>query len=111
MPHMPCPSHTLYCTHLTHLTYLIAATYNGTLCKDYINYSVWVPDGLDLATIENGLVQQGLAPPTLALIPSTCLDPLMQYACSASFPKVEPAETRKACSQLYCFHHETLLMP
>ncbi|KAF9978021.1 hypothetical protein BGZ65_007156 [Modicella reniformis] len=68
-------------------------TDTGTLCKDYVDYPVWMAPGTNVTIVENGLIQKGFNPAILKLIPAACLEPLMQYACSTSFPKVEPAPT------------------
>ncbi|KAF9165326.1 hypothetical protein BGX21_001316 [Mortierella sp. AD011] len=70
------------------------ANYNGTLCKDYINYQVWVPPGASISTIEADLIQKGLTDQTLKLISSSCLNPFMEYICTSSFPKVTQFNSR-----------------
>ncbi|KAG0245342.1 hypothetical protein B0O80DRAFT_479647 [Mortierella sp. GBAus27b] len=77
-----------------------AETYNGTLCKDYVNYQVWMAPNLTVAAVEAGLVQQGLTPDALKLAGS-CQDPLLQYACSTAFPRIEPTSTPNSFKVLF----------
>ncbi|KAG0213581.1 hypothetical protein BGX28_003998 [Mortierella sp. GBA30] len=69
------------------------ASYTGTLCKNYVDYSVWLPPNVTIAMIETGLAQRGMTSTNLQLLPATCLEPFMQYACSSSFPRVVPTST------------------
>ncbi|KAG0302125.1 hypothetical protein BGZ98_007762 [Dissophora globulifera] len=70
-----------------------AVDYTGVLCKDYVNYQVWVPPGLNISTIEAGLTQQGMTAASLQQLPASCLEPFMEYACSSAFPRVEATAT------------------
>ncbi|KAF9188338.1 hypothetical protein BGZ51_000658 [Haplosporangium sp. Z 767] len=70
-----------------------AVAYNGSLCKDYVNYETWMPPGLDVAKVEESLVQQGMTATNLQLLTPNCREPFMQYVCSSSFPRVLPTAT------------------
>ncbi|KAI1291640.1 hypothetical protein EDD11_008834 [Mortierella claussenii] len=70
-----------------------SADYNGTLCKDYVNYKIWLPPTLTVAIIETGLMSQGMSADNLKLLPPTCAEPFMEYVCSTAFPRVEPTST------------------
>ncbi|KAF9377974.1 hypothetical protein BGX21_003053 [Mortierella sp. AD011] len=70
-----------------------AENYNGAICKDYVNYQVWMAPNVTIASIEASLVQEGMVEQTLKLIPPTCLTPLMELVCSAKFPRVQTSST------------------
>ncbi|KAG0328241.1 hypothetical protein BGZ99_005759 [Dissophora globulifera] len=70
-----------------------AVDYTGVLCKNYVDYQVWVPPGLNISTIEAGLTQQGMTAASLQQLPASCLEPFMEYACSSAFPRVEATAT------------------
>lgn len=65
-----------------------SAVYNGTLCKNYVDYDVWLPTGASVATIEAMLASKGLT--TNVQLTAECYDPFMQYVCSSAYPRVEP---------------------
>ncbi|KAF9906981.1 hypothetical protein BX616_000553, partial [Lobosporangium transversale] len=64
-----------------------ATNYNGSICRNYVDYQVWLAPGLDVATIEAGLTQRGID--RVTMLPASCADPFMEYVCSTSFPRVE----------------------
>ncbi|KAF9156957.1 hypothetical protein BGX21_004347 [Mortierella sp. AD011] len=66
-----------------------AANYTGTLCADYVDYTVWLAPGQNMSSIEQSLVAQGMTKDALSLLPETCLGTLMQYACSSAYPRIE----------------------
>ncbi|CAO3564682.1 unnamed protein product [Mortierella alpina] len=66
------------------------AQYNGTLCKDYVNYDVWLPPNQTVASIEALLAKEGLTPSAAQMLSTPCFKPFMQYACSSAFPRVLP---------------------
>ncbi|KAF9963392.1 hypothetical protein BGZ70_007448 [Mortierella alpina] len=70
-----------------------AVAYTGTLCKDYVNYNVWLPNNYTIDMVENSLAQQGMTGANLALLQGNCFEPFMQYVCSSAFPKVESTAT------------------
>ncbi|KAF9151153.1 hypothetical protein BGX20_005485, partial [Mortierella sp. AD010] len=70
-----------------------AVNYTGSICKNYVNYEVWVPPTLNISAIEAELVQAGMTDQNLALLPSTCFNPFMEYVCSANFPRVISSES------------------
>ncbi|KAF9090896.1 hypothetical protein BGX29_011238 [Mortierella sp. GBA35] len=65
--------------------------YTGEVCKNYVNYEVWLPPNVTIATIEAKLKDMG-ADKALQM-PSICLEPLMELMCSSAYPKVEPIPT------------------
>ncbi|KAG0200470.1 hypothetical protein BGX28_006466 [Mortierella sp. GBA30] len=67
-----------------------SAPYNGTLCKDYVNYNVWLPPNTTVASIEAAMAAQGLTTARAHQLSRPCFEPFMQYACSSAFPRVEP---------------------
>ncbi|KAG0070930.1 hypothetical protein BGZ90_012454 [Linnemannia elongata] len=70
-----------------------AVDYTGSLCLNYINYKVWVPDNVTIAQIEGGLVSGGLTADVISKIPPSCSGPFIEYVCSASFPRVVATTT------------------
>ncbi len=74
----------------------IAVAYTGKLCKDYVNYNVWLPKNYTIETVENGLTQQGMTAANLALLQGNCFEPFMQYVCSSAFPRVENTSVGKS---------------
>ncbi|KAG0253207.1 hypothetical protein BG011_006490 [Mortierella polycephala] len=64
--------------------------YTGTLCKNYVNYDVWLPPNATIASIEDALASQGMTPTALSQLNAACFEPYMQYICSSTFPRVEP---------------------
>lgn len=74
-------------------SFTIAATYNGTLCKDYVNYQVWVPPGVTTAMLEGGLASAGMNQSSLGQLKATlptCYDYFMINTCSGTFPRIDP---------------------
>ncbi|KAG0261326.1 hypothetical protein BG011_001100 [Mortierella polycephala] len=89
-----------------------AVNYTGSLCKSYVSYETWMPPGLDVAKVEESLVQQGMTAANLQLLPPNCKELFMQYVCSSSFPRVLPAagetgfkvtDTMRAISMVFSF--------
>ncbi|KAF9088513.1 hypothetical protein BGX29_000236, partial [Mortierella sp. GBA35] len=59
--------------------------YNGTYCKGFIDYQVWLPEGAAVADIEAGLQEAGIE---LAMsLPDPCSSTFMAYACSSAYPR------------------------
>lgn len=79
-----------------------AVNYTGSLCLNYIDYKVWVPDNFTIAMIEGGLVSGGLTADVISKIPPSCSGPFIEYVCSASFPKVVATAPGTADVQFAC---------
>ncbi|KAG9065570.1 hypothetical protein KI688_001859 [Linnemannia hyalina] len=64
-----------------------SAQYTGTICKNYVDYEVWLPPNTTVATIEAMLVAQGAD--KASQMPVVCAEPLMEYMCSIAYPRVQ----------------------
>ncbi|KAF9917146.1 hypothetical protein FBU30_000928 [Linnemannia zychae] len=79
-----------------------AEKYNGSLCKNYVNYDVWMPPNLTVALVEADLIKRNLTSEAIAQIPASCSGPFIEYVCSASFPRVVPTGPGVADVQFAC---------
>ncbi|KAF9917279.1 hypothetical protein BX616_001487 [Lobosporangium transversale] len=106
-----------------------SAPYTGTLCKNYVNYEVWLPPNHTVESIENEITAMGIPQASaLSQINEDCYESFMEYVCSTAFPRVEPIVGQNnvfnvrfactstcqtavtKCSQLFTvFHNETLI--
>ncbi|KAG0236807.1 hypothetical protein BGW42_002675 [Actinomortierella wolfii] len=66
-----------------------AVNYDGTLCKDFVDYKVWVPPNVTVQAIEKALAAKGLTQKNVDQIPFDCYDSYMKYVCSSAFPYAE----------------------
>ncbi|KAG0275090.1 hypothetical protein BGZ95_009188 [Linnemannia exigua] len=64
--------------------------YTGQVCKDYVDYPVWLPPNVTVATVEAKLIAMGAE--KASQMPYQCQYPLMEYMCSTAYPKVEAIE-------------------
>ncbi|KAG0373639.1 hypothetical protein BGX24_011441 [Mortierella sp. AD032] len=60
------------------------------MCKNYINYDVWLPPNVTIALVEAKL--KGMGADMASQMPYQCQYPLMEYMCSTAYPKVEAIE-------------------
>ncbi|KAF9108827.1 hypothetical protein BGX29_005738 [Mortierella sp. GBA35] len=67
-----------------------AANYTGSLCKNYVNYEIWMPPNVTVDIVEAGLLASGLTADAIQQIPASCLSPFIEYVCSSSFPRIVP---------------------
>ncbi|KAK3819510.1 MAG: hypothetical protein J3Q66DRAFT_311247 [Benniella sp.] len=59
--------------------------YNGTVCNGFIDYKVWIPDGVTVDLIEQQLIKDGIQ--DVAALVDPCKSTYMAYACSSAFPR------------------------
>ncbi|KAF9315590.1 hypothetical protein BGZ91_005743 [Linnemannia elongata] len=90
---LPTPTYSSLPPHTPSMSEREAVDYTGSLCLNYINYKVWVPDNVTIAQIEGGLVSGGLTADVISKIPPSCSGPFIEYVCSASFPRVVATTT------------------
>ncbi|KAF9930211.1 hypothetical protein FBU30_000755 [Linnemannia zychae] len=62
--------------------------YDGAVCKNYVNYNVWLPPNTTIQAIEAKLMAMGAE--KASQMPVECLEPLMEHLCSSAYPRVEP---------------------
>ncbi|GJJ76503.1 hypothetical protein EMPS_08862 [Entomortierella parvispora] len=103
------------------------APYNGTLCKNYVNYEVWLPPNTTVADIEGSLTKQGITSSQMSQLTEACYEPFMEYVCSTSFPMADPAggntynvrfgcmstcqNAFTECSELFTIFNQTAAIP
>ncbi|KAG0272834.1 hypothetical protein BGZ95_011384 [Linnemannia exigua] len=59
--------------------------YNGTICKGFIDYQVWLADGIKQDDIEQKLIKSNIE--KIYALPDPCLSAYMAHACSVAFPR------------------------
>ncbi|KAF8941508.1 hypothetical protein BGZ47_007361 [Haplosporangium gracile] len=59
--------------------------YNGTVCKGFIDYQVWVADGVRVDDIEQQLVKSKIE--TIYGLPDPCNSAYLRHACSVAYPR------------------------
>ncbi|KAG0000213.1 hypothetical protein BGZ80_009240 [Entomortierella chlamydospora] len=70
-----------------------AENYTGSICKDFVNYQVWVPPNSTISSIEASLIQEGIVAQNLKSVPTVCLEPFMEFVCSTNFARAIPSST------------------
>ncbi|KAF8981648.1 hypothetical protein BGZ46_002457 [Entomortierella lignicola] len=65
-----------------------SAPYTGVLCKDFVNYNVWLPPNQTVASIEAALMSEGLTTTSMNQIVDVCYNPFLEFVCSSAFPRV-----------------------
>ncbi|KAF9351785.1 hypothetical protein BGX26_010255 [Mortierella sp. AD094] len=105
-----------------------SAPYNGTVCKYFVNYDVWLPPNATVAYIEGQLAARGLTPNSVSQLTEACYPPFMEYVCSSAYPRVVPAAQNNTfdvqfackstcqaavaqCSQFFTIFNMTQLIP
>jgi hypothetical protein len=89
----PCLLDAIICLILNNTPHLISCIcpdpivvpYTGIYCQGFIDYKVWIPEGVNVTMVE---AASGLES-TLAL-PNPCKSTFLSYACSVAFPKPIP---------------------
>ncbi|KAF9931116.1 hypothetical protein FBU30_010736 [Linnemannia zychae] len=59
--------------------------YNGTVCKGFIDYNVWLADGAKIADIEQKLISNGIE--KVYTMPDPCLSAYISHVCSVAYPR------------------------
>ncbi|KAG0002574.1 hypothetical protein BGZ80_005416 [Entomortierella chlamydospora] len=68
-----------------------SAPYTGTLCKNFVDYDVWLPPNTTVAAIEGYLGTEGLTANSVSQLTDACYTPFMEYVCSSAYPRVTAA--------------------
>ncbi|KAF9115513.1 hypothetical protein BGX27_007528 [Mortierella sp. AM989] len=68
-----------------------SAPYTGSVCKDFVDYNVWLPPNMNISSIEKSMAAKGLTSSSLSQLTEACYPPFLELVCSSAFPRVVPA--------------------